>query len=163
MEICCISGKSNWGSVIAERGGKGWEVGGRFKREGTYVYLWLIHVDVWQQSNQYCKAIQFSSVTHSRPTLCDPMDCSTPGLPVHHQLLEFTQTHAHWVSDTIQPSVICFSTCLQSFLASGSFQMSQFFASCGQSIFLIILISLTIFNWWKVNLHTVHFPSVENW
>ena len=48
--------------------------------------------------------IQFSSVTQSCPTLCDPMNCSTPGLPVHHQLPEFTQTHVHWVSDAIQPS-----------------------------------------------------------
>ena len=47
---------------------------------------------------------QFSSVTQSRPTLCNPMDCSTPGLPVHHQLPEFTQTHVHWVSEAIQPS-----------------------------------------------------------
>ena len=47
---------------------------------------------------------QFSSVTQLCPTVCDPMDCSTPGLPVHHQLPEFTQTHAHWVSDAIQPS-----------------------------------------------------------
>ena len=47
---------------------------------------------------------QFSSVFQSYPTLCDPMDCSTPDLPVHHQLLEFTQIHAHWVSDAIQPS-----------------------------------------------------------
>ena len=47
---------------------------------------------------------QFSSVTQSCPTLCDPMDCSMPGLPVHHQLLEFTQTHVHWVGDAIQPS-----------------------------------------------------------
>ena len=47
---------------------------------------------------------QFSSVTQLCPTLCDPMDCSTPGLPVHHQLLQFTQTHVHWVGDTIQPS-----------------------------------------------------------
>ena len=46
----------------------------------------------------------FSSVTQSCPTLCDPMDCSTPGLPVHHQLPEFTQTHVHWVGDAIQPS-----------------------------------------------------------
>ena len=45
-----------------------------------------------------------SSVTQSCPTLCNPMDCSTPGLPVHHRLLEFTQTHVHWVSDAIQPS-----------------------------------------------------------
>ena len=47
---------------------------------------------------------QFSSVAQSCPTLCDPMNCSTPGLPVHHQLLEFTQTHAHQVGDAIQPS-----------------------------------------------------------
>ena len=45
------------------------------------------------------------SVAQSCPTLCDPMDCSTPGLPVHHQLLEFTQTHLHWVGDAIQPSL----------------------------------------------------------
>ena len=47
---------------------------------------------------------QFSSVAQSCLTLCDPMNCSTPGLPVHHQLPEFTQTHVHWVSDAIQPS-----------------------------------------------------------
>ena len=45
-------------------------------------------------------SVQFSSVTQSCPTLCDPMNCSTPGLPVHHQLPEFTQTHVHWVGDT---------------------------------------------------------------
>ena len=49
----------------------------------------------------YC---QFSSVAQSCSTLCNPMDCSTPGLPVHHQLPEFTQTHVHWVSEAIQPS-----------------------------------------------------------
>ena len=48
--------------------------------------------------------LQFSSVTQSCPTLCDPMDCSTPGFPVHHQLPEFTQTHVHQVGDAIQPS-----------------------------------------------------------
>ena len=47
---------------------------------------------------------QFSSVAQSCPTLCNPMNRSTPGLPVHHQLLESTQTHVHWVSDAIQPS-----------------------------------------------------------
>ena len=46
---------------------------------------------------------QFSSLTQSCPTLCNSMDCSTPGLPIHHQLMEFTQTHVHWVDDTIQP------------------------------------------------------------
>ena len=49
-------------------------------------------------------SVQFSSVTQSCPTLCDPMNHSTPGLPVHHQLLEFTQTHVHRVHDAIQPS-----------------------------------------------------------
>ena len=47
---------------------------------------------------------QFSSVAQSCPTLCDPMNRSTPGLPVHHQLPEFTQTHVHRVGDAIQPS-----------------------------------------------------------
>ena len=63
------------------------------------------------------------------------MDCSTPGFPVHYQLSEFIQTHVHWVSDAIQPShpVVPFSSCFQSFPASGSFPVSQFFASGGQS------------------------------
>ena len=49
-------------------------------------------------------SVQFSSVAQSCPTLCDPMNRSTPGLPGHHQLPEFTQTHVHWVNDAIQPS-----------------------------------------------------------
>ena len=49
-------------------------------------------------------SVQYSSVTQSCPTLCDPMNHSTLGLPVNHQLPEFTQTHVHWVSDAIQPS-----------------------------------------------------------
>ena len=48
--------------------------------------------------------VQFSSVAQSCPTLCDPMDCSMPGFPVHYQVLEFTQTHVYWVIDAIQPS-----------------------------------------------------------
>ena len=51
-----------------------------------------------------CASVQFSSVAQSCPTLCDPMNRSTPGLPIHHQLPEFTQTHVHRVSDAIQPS-----------------------------------------------------------
>ena len=64
------------------------------------------------------------------------MNCSTSGLPVYHQLPEFTQTHAHWVGDAIQPSHSLsspFSSHLQSFPASGSFLMSQLFAWDGQS------------------------------
>ena len=52
----------------------------------------------------YSAHFHFSSVAQSCPTLCNPMNRSTPGLPVHHQLLEFTQTHIHRVSDAIQPS-----------------------------------------------------------
>ena len=52
----------------------------------------------------FISQFQFSSVPRLCPIHCDPMDCSIPGLPVHHQLLEFTQTHVHWVSDAIQPS-----------------------------------------------------------
>ena len=78
--------------------------------------------------------VQFSSVAQLCPTLCDHMDCSMLGLPVHHQLPEFTQTHVHRVGDAIQPShpVGPFSSRPQSFLASGSFHMSQFFESGGQ-------------------------------
>ena len=55
-------------------------------------------------SKVYLLKAQFSSVTQSCPTLCDPMNCSMPGLPVHHKLPEFTQTHVHRVGDAIQPS-----------------------------------------------------------
>ena len=81
---------------------------------------------------------QFSSVSQSCPTLCNLMNCSMPGLTIHHQLPEFTQTNScplsRWGHSTISSSVIPFSSCLQSFPASGSFQMSQFFSSGGQSI-----------------------------
>ena len=80
------------------------------------------------------RSAQFSSVAQSCPTLCNPMNCSTPGLLVHHPLLESTQTYIHWVGDAILSSVIPFSSCPQSFPVSGSFQMSQLFASGGQSI-----------------------------
>ena len=56
------------------------------------------------KSGKATDSVRFSSVTQSCPILCEPMNRSTPGLPVHHQLLEFTQTHVHWVGDAIQPS-----------------------------------------------------------
>ena len=88
-----------------------------------------------------------SSVAQSCPTLCDPRDRSTPGLPVHHQLPEFTQTHVHWVGDAIQPLILCllFSN-LQFFPLSGSSQMSQFFVSGGQSIGVSALASVLPMN-----------------
>ena len=63
-------------------------------------HRWII----WRLLRRYSGSVQFSSVSQSCPTLCDPMNRSTPGLPVHHQLPEFTQTHVHRVSDAIQPS-----------------------------------------------------------
>ena len=85
---------------------------------------------IWRLYN-----VQFSSVAQLCLTLCNPMNHSTPGLPVHHQLPELT--HVHWVGDAIQPShplIIPFSSCLQSFPASGSFPMSWLFTWGGQSI-----------------------------
>ena len=78
-------------------------------------------------------------VQFSRLTLCNPVDCSTPGFPVRHHLLEPIQTHGHHIGDaichpTILPSVVRFSSHLQSFPATGSFLVSQFFASGDQSI-----------------------------
>ena len=79
--------------------------------------LWQIHLfsrrkgthdkKIWVPSwvHVCCCSVQFSSVAQSCPTLCNPMNRSSPGLPVHHHLLEFTQTHAHRVSDAIQPSL----------------------------------------------------------
>ena len=59
---------------------------------------------IWFDQDIKCStSIQFSSVTQSCPIVCDPMDCSTPGFPVHHQLPEPTQTHVHWAGDAIQP------------------------------------------------------------
>ena len=81
--------------------------------------------------------LQFISVAQYCPTLCDPMNHRMPGLPVHHQLLEFTQTHVHWVGDAIQPSHSLSSPsppALNLSQPSVSFQMSQLFASGGQSI-----------------------------
>ena len=81
-------------------------------------------------------SVQISSVSQMCQTFCDPMDCSTPGLPVHHQLPEFTETRllSQWCHPTISSSVIPFSSHLQSFPVWGSFPMSQFFESGGQSI-----------------------------
>ena len=77
-----------------------------------------------------------SSVAQSCPTLCDPMNPSTPGLPVHHQIPEFTQTHVHrvWCHPAISYSVVPLSSYPQSLPTSGSFPMSQLFTWGDQSI-----------------------------
>ena len=97
----------------------GWEDPWRRKWQPTPVFLseksmdrgtWraIVHevTKSWTQlsNKERMYSVQFSSVTQSCPTLCDPLDCSTPGLPIHHPLSEFTQTHVHWVGDAIQPS-----------------------------------------------------------
>ena len=90
------------------------------------------------------KADQFSSVAQSCPTLCNPMNRSTPGLPVHHQLPEFTQMHVHRVSDAIQPSHPLSSPSPPAPNPSHhqSFPMSQLFACCRQSIGVSALASV---------------------
>ena len=79
---------------------------------------------------------QFNSATQLYPTLCDPMGCSTPGFPVHHQLLELAQTHVHQIGDAIQPSHPLSSPSPPAFNLSQlrAFSSVQFFASGGQSI-----------------------------
>ena len=100
-----------------------------------YVHLWLTHVDIWQKPTKYCKTVQFSpsvvsdslwphGLQHSRP----PCPSPTPGFYPNSCPL------SQWCHPTISSSVIPFSSHLQSFPASRSFQMSQFFISGGQSI-----------------------------
>ena len=67
----------------------------------------LLHLPPVLEVFEPFSSVQFSSVAQSCPTLGDPMNHSTPGLPVHHQLPEFTQTHVHQVGDAIQPSLFC--------------------------------------------------------
>ena len=96
--------------------------------------LHVMHCSGWEgwtrPSGWYC------SVAESCLTLCDPMDCSTPGFPILHYLPEFAQTHVHRVIDAIQPSHPVSPPCpaVKCFLALGSFPVSQLFASGGQSI-----------------------------
>ena len=86
-------------------------------------------------TNKMFSSVHFSSVAQSCPTVCDPMNRSMPGLPVHHQLPEFTRTHVHRVSDAIQPSHPLSSPSLPARSPSQyqSFPMSQLFAWGGQS------------------------------
>ena len=82
-----------------------------------------------------CTASENVGGAQSCPTLCDPMDCSTPGFPVLHHLPELAQTDVHSVGDAIQPSssVVPFSSCLQPFPTSGSFPVSRVHQSTGTS------------------------------
>ena len=71
------------------------------------IALLLKDIIVYDRYSIVWHSVQFSSVAQSCPTLCNPMNCSSPGLPVHHHLPEITQTHIHWVGDAIQPSILC--------------------------------------------------------
>ena len=85
--------------------------------------------------------------TQSCPTLCDPMNCSTPGFPILHHMPELAQIHVHWVGDAIQPP--------QSFSASGSFSVIQFFTSGSQNIRASALASvppMNIQDWFTLGL-----------
>ena len=101
-----------------------------FKQYNT----WILQQG-WSMSS--ISSVQFSSFAQSCPTLCNPMNRSTPGLPVQHQLPEFTQTHVHWVSDAIQPSHPLSSPsppALNLPQHQGLSQWVSFFVSGGQSI-----------------------------
>ena len=113
----------------------------------TCIWVWhfqLPHVSEIIQYLSFCaeptslvtmSSVQFSSVIQLYLTLWDPMDCSTPGFPVHYQLPELTQTHVHWVGDASKHLILCHTLLfLTSFFpASGSFLRSQFFAWGSQS------------------------------
>ena len=103
--------------------------------KGKSVFNFLSNSDIIYTISKTA-SVQFSSVSQSCPTLCDPLDRNTPGLPVHDQYPKLAQTHVH----SMMPSnhlILCrplLLSCVQSLPASGSFQMHQFFTSGGQSI-----------------------------
>ena len=101
-------------------------------------------------------------VTKSCPTLCNPMDCSIPGFPVLHCLLEFAETHVHWVSDAISlshPLSLPSPPALSLFPESGSFPVSWLFTSGGQSI--ISGVGLSNCPWMSPKLQSTYLVSVE--
>ena len=83
-------------------------------------------------------SVQFNSIAQSCLTFCNPMDCGMPGFPVHHQLLEFTQTHVHWVSDAIQPSQPLLSP------SSPAFNLSQH-----QGLFKLVSLHIRWAKYWS--------------
>ena len=105
---CSLPGSSVCGDSLGKNSGVGYNflLQRIFPTQGFYPGLlhcrWILYYQSHQRSP--VRLIQFSSVAQQCPTICNPMNRSTPGLPVYHQLLEFTQTHVHRVSDPIQPS-----------------------------------------------------------
>ena len=84
-----------------------WSNPSAFPKCSLYIWKFLIHVLLKPSLEDFEHNLQFNSVTQSCLTLCDPMNCSMPGLSVHHQFPEFTQTHVHRVSDAIQHLILC--------------------------------------------------------
>ena len=108
-----------------------------------YFFVWRVRTSSYGSSLQCHENLMFKAISSVQSLsnvwlFVTPMDCGTPGFPVHHQLLELAQTHVHWVGDDIQLSHPLSSpsppSCFQSFPASGSFSVNQFFTSGGQSI-----------------------------
>ena len=98
----------------------------------TYVFVYKVNPE--QMCSNFSGSRQFSSFSQFCLTLCDPMDCSTPGFPVHHQLLELSQTHVHWVSDAIQPSHLLLSLSTLAFNLSQSQGLFQWVGSSHQAV-----------------------------
>ena len=103
-----------------------------------------------------CASVQFSSVAQSCPTFCDPVNCRMPGLPVHHQLPESTQTHVHWVGDAIPPSHLLSSPpppALSLSQHQGLFKWVSFSQSGSQSIGVSAsasVLPMSIQNWFPL-------------
>ena len=110
-----------------------------------------------------------SSVAQSCPTLCNPMDCSTLGLPVHHQLLQLDSNScslSRWCHPTISSSVVPLPSHLQSFPASGSFPMSQFFPSGGNSLSIGVsalasVLPMNIHGWFPLRMDLLDLLAVQ--
>ena len=108
-----------------------------------------------QMFTKSLSSVQFSCSVMS--DFYNPMDCSTPGFPIHHQLPELSNScpSSQWCHPTISSSVVPFSSCIQSFPASGSFPVSQLFASGGQSVGVSATASVLSMNsqgWFPVGL-----------
>ena len=119
---------------------------------------WIHYIFALPPYLSFLPSVEFSSVAQSCLPFCDCMNCSMPSFPVYHQLPELTQNScpsSRWCHPTISSSVVPFSSHLQSFPASGSFQMNQFFASGSQSIGVSVsasVLSMNIQDWFPLGL-----------
>ena len=135
---CTPPGSSVHGDSLGKNTGVGCHalLQGIFPTHGLNPDLLHCRHILYHLSTREAQLIPLSSVVQLSLTVCNPMDCSMPGFPIHHQLPELTQTHVHWVSDAIQPSHFLSSPSAPAFslLLHQSFQISQFIPSGGKSI-----------------------------